>query len=103
MSVETKRDGCENLLLYALGKLEPELQQKFEMHLMECDDCFEDLKALERTGDVLHRMVEEQPPELSQTLNLLRRQRTLSAWLIALLILASTIGGFLLGRYVFPT
>ena len=94
--------ACRNLLLYALSKLEEGEQEAFELHLMECDECFDDLKALERTGDVLHRMVAQHPPELAQALSILRRRKQRSTLLFGTLLAGALTVAFLLGRYLFP-
>ena len=38
---------------YELRMLEPEEEMTFEIHLLECDSCFERLKALDAVVDVL--------------------------------------------------
>ena len=102
MPTSTGTKACRNLLLYALSKLDEAEQESFELHLMECDECFDDLKALERTGDVLHRMVAQHPPELAQALTILKRRRLRVTLTGGTILAAALTAAFLLGRYLFP-
>jgi hypothetical protein len=95
-------EGCraserqELLLQYAFGGCSDEQEIAFEAHLLACDLCFDDLKALERTRDLIERFVLSEPPLLRHARARRRRNRSM-LWLCVVLALGL---GILIGIVV---
>ncbi len=55
--------NCEQLLDYFNGTLSNEEKERFEAHLVSCEECREELKELEElTGDLPYLSIPEEPP-----------------------------------------
>jgi len=56
--------GCTNpksgrrLIPYSLGRLSPDQEFDFEVHLIECDHCFEALRGLDQIESILRCCVD---------------------------------------------
>lgn len=46
------------LVPYSLGRLDPEQEFAFEVHLIECDHCFEALRGLDQIEDLVRACVD---------------------------------------------
>ena len=48
---------------YALGLLTAEERDSFEVHVLECDVCYENLRSIERTSGLLREFLDSRPVE----------------------------------------
>jgi anti-sigma factor RsiW len=96
-------EGCaaperrDLLLPYAFGSCTSEQESSFEVHLLDCDRCFEDFRALERTRSLIERFMISEPP-LLRRVRAQRRRRRVFCVLGAVFVLAvAVVGGYALG------
>ena len=92
----------ELLLDYALNSLDHEHGTDFEAHMLECDACFENFRAVVLTSAYLGDVVDRHPGSLPPAFQFLRR-RSRSRWmtraLVALVLLGlGFLAGFLISR-----
>ena len=60
------------LVLYALSGCAESEAEAFEVHLLGCEDCFQDLKCLDRAGALLREFTEPASPVRDRLRRLLR-------------------------------
>jgi predicted anti-sigma-YlaC factor YlaD len=90
----------ELLLDYALHRLPAPAETDFEVHLLECDDCFENFRAVVRTAAYLNTCLERPPEKLPPAFHFLHRHRK-GRWVRRLVTAAILVFiGFLIGLLV---
>lgn len=100
----SQESGCESpefralLIPYALSSCTEEAEERFESHLLTCDACFRDLKAIDRTRELIQDFVGEDRPETLTARTIVRRRRWRRGLWIAGIALATCAAGYLLGR-----
>ena len=104
MSIErNERPECVDpavgwkLLDYTLRLLPPDADEEFEVHLLQCETCFEDFAAVLRTAVYLENFLEHSPERVPAPLRVLRRRRFRRRGLAILLLAAVLLGAFLIG------
>ena len=85
------------LVLYSLKKLSSRDNNLFEAHLLECEQCFDDLSALDRTAGILHDYLDGPPEGLPFAPKLLKKRRYVRPLAVAASILLVAFGAWLLG------
>ncbi|MEN8150980.1 MAG: tetratricopeptide repeat protein [Planctomycetota bacterium] len=91
------------LVLYSLKKLSANDNNLFEAHLLECEQCFDDLSALDRTAGILHQYLDEPPEGLPFAPQVLKKGNRLRPLAVAASILLVAFGAWLLrGQFSSP-
>ncbi len=85
------------LVPYVFGRCDDEQESDFEIHLLECESCFEDLSALGRTRSLLEQFIVSQPALLASRKSRRNRLRALLVASAVLALAVAALGGYALG------
>jgi len=85
------------LLPYVFGGCDAEQESAVEVHLLECESCFEDLAALGRTRSLLEQFVLSQPALLADRKARRRRHRAFRLAATVLGLASAALAGYAFG------